>query len=702
VLSPAELPVNPRVLSRLLRGLGSRRADSADLAGLVRCDPALVLQLLAAADGPTLNEVFALQDYVEWFGADVLEALALRHAVRGLTRRLEVAPRGGLSEVWRRSLLCALTAAELAQRAGQPADDAYVAGLLHGVGQLAAWTGNGERAALRPEQDVHGAERWGGRTPHEVTGAELVTRCVQPAFLVDAVRLQRERAELLTDSPFVVRVVAVAARLVEDGATPELCGDGTLLLGLHERAVARALDDAIDAAQRNPGGVDLARGVVAPWPERGEVQPSPGAPVGAEGRTWEQVTQALGESGLRAAVRQAMSAANGKSSALRRMRQLSSLLLGFDRQLVFLANAEDRTLRVALLDGDSPRARELVIPLASSRSLLASAARERRLTQAAGVGLAQGGAGVDRVIARLLGSGGLLCVPLSSGAGVSGVIAYGVDAQFDEQHAMEDGTLSVLATSLADAVTHEAQRGREEERARTELTAQFRAMGKRVVHEAGNPLSIVKNYLRLLANKAGDGGQFREELAIINEELDRIARIVQRMGEPFAAEGETAGPLDLNALVREVVTLCNETMFVGRGIEVQQQLDPALPLLRSDPSALKQVVLNLMTNAAEAMSKGGRLMLLTADNVNLDGELFVLLQVTDTGPGVAPEVMQRLFEPGVSSKGDGHQGIGLAVSESIMRRLGGRILCRSSTGRGTIFGVLLPRNTANDATPTGY
>jgi len=80
----------------------------------------------------------------------------------------------------------------------------------------------------------------------------------------------------------------------------------------------------------------------------------------------------------------------------------------------------------------------------------------------------------------------------------------------------------------------------------------------------------------------------------------------------------------------------------------------------------------------------------------------VLLQVTDTGPGVAPEVMQRLFEPGVSSKGDGHQGIGLAVSESIMRRLGGRILCRSSTGRGTIFGVLLPRNTANDATPTGY
>jgi signal transduction histidine kinase len=84
-------------------------------------------------------------------------------------------------------------------------------------------------------------------------------------------------------------------------------------------------------------------------------------------------------------------------------------------------------------------------------------------------------------------------------------------------------------------------------------------------------------------------------------------------------------------------------------------------------------------------------MLLTSDNVNLDGELFVLLQVTDTGAGVAAEVLQRLFQHGVSTKGEGHEGIGLTVSEGIVRRLGGRILCRSSAGRGTIFGVLLPR-----------
>jgi signal transduction histidine kinase len=71
--------------------------------------------------------------------------------------------------------------------------------------------------------------------------------------------------------------------------------------------------------------------------------------------------------------------------------------------------------------------------------------------------------------------------------------------------------------------------------------------------------------------------------------------------------------------------------------------------------------------------------------------LFVLLQISDTGGGLSPELMQRLFSPGITTKGAGHEGIGLSVSFSILQRLGGRILCRSSAGRGTIFLILLPR-----------
>jgi two-component system, NtrC family, sensor kinase len=143
--------------------------------------------------------------------------------------------------------------------------------------------------------------------------------------------------------------------------------------------------------------------------------------------------------------------------------------------------------------------------------------------------------------------------------------------------------------------------------------------------------------------------------------------------------------------VQELMLLCKDTLFSKRGIEVVQQLDPQLPALHGDVGAIKQVALNLLTNAAEAMPNGGRLGVMTADNVNFGGELFVLLQISDTGAGVPAEVMQRLFKAGTTTKGEGHEGIGLAESASILQRLGGRILCRSSPGRGTIFLTLLPR-----------
>jgi len=699
LLSPAELAVNPRVLSRLLRALGERQLATAGIAGLVRCDPALTLQvLLAGATSEEEEEAFSLSACVDRVGPEVLEALLVQLAVRGLGERPEVGPHSVLHEVWRRSLLCACTAQALAERTGQSGEAAYVAGLLHAVGKLALLAQRREYAATlaaaRSDLELLRAERATTSQPHDAIGALLVRDCAKPVFLPDAIALQRERVELLIDAPFLVRVVAVSSRLVDEGPSVAACGDGALLLGVHERAVARAVDDALEAAGRNPGEVDLARNIAPGWTEPGEALVTAPAPDAAGGRGWGDVAQSLGQSGVRAALRQALATAQGQGEALRRTRNLSSLLLGLDRQLVFIASAEERALKGVPLGDEPAQVRELVIPLATSRSLLATAARERRPVHAFGAVLEEGGAAVDRVVARLLRAQGLLCIPLSSASGISGVVAAALDAPWDEQQAGA-ATLSVLTMAAADAIAHAAQRTREEERTRAEVTAQFRAVGKRVVHEAGNPLAIVKNYLQVLANKAAQSGQFREELAILNEELDRIARIVQRMGDPFVTEGDGPGALDLNALVREVVTLCNETLFAGRGIEVHQQLDPSLPLLRSEPGAVKQVVLNLMTNAAEAMPQGGRLMLLTADNVNLDGELFALLQVTDTGTGVAPEVLQRLFQHGMSTKGEGHEGIGLAVSEGIVRRLGGRILCRSSAGRGTIFGVLLPRQLAH-------
>ena len=305
------------------------------------------------------------------------------------------------------------------------------------MGKLALLGQRGDYAATlasaRTDLELLRVERTAAAQPHDTVGAVLTRDCPQPVFLADAVGLQRERVELLIDAPFLVRVVAIASRLQDEGPSQAACSDGTLLLGVHERAVARALDDAQEAAARNPGGVDLARNVAPAWSEPAE--PAAAAPDATAGRGWGEITDSLGQSGLRAVLRQALATAQGQGEALRRTRTLSGLLLGLDRQVVFVASAEERALKGVPLDDDPVQVRELHIPLASSRSLLATAARERRPVHAFGAALEEGGAAVDRVVARLLGCAGLLCIPLSSGSGISGVVAAALDAPWDERRA---------------------------------------------------------------------------------------------------------------------------------------------------------------------------------------------------------------------------------------------------------------------------
>jgi signal transduction histidine kinase len=468
------------------------------------------------------------------------------------------------------------------------------------------------------------------------------------------------------------------------------------MIGLEASATERLFEEATVAAQANPAGIPIFDGDGGPSQEAErrvvegdlslEIPLSMGSSVAGDA---VEVVSAFGSTGVHQILRQALADAVTQEEALSRIRRLIWLLTGLRHHFFFLPGSDGKRL-AGIATGDDPDSlAKLAVSLESSRSLLARAAVDFLPARATGPALDDGVA-IDRVLARMLEAVGLLCLPMVHEASTLGVIAIGLPSDWEEP-AEEEALLAWLASLAAETLSRISQRSGNEERTRAELTDRFRSAGKRIVHEVGNPLTIVKNYLKLLGDKLGEKGQFHEELTILNEELDRVTRIVQRMGDPLAIELEEPVRLDLNSVVHELMTLCRDTLFGKRGIEVVQQLDPQLPLLHADVGAIKQVALNVLTNAAEAMPNGGRLGVMTADSVNFGGELFVLLQVSDSGGGVPPEVMQRLFQPGTSTKGAGHEGIGLTESASILKRLGGQIICRSSVGRGTIFLILLPR-----------
>ncbi len=700
-LSVPELPVNPRVLSRLLSTLGDTSATSAAIARVVLADPALTLAVLRAVLSGCSDPARAssMEACIDALGRDLLQAYALLRATRQVAAGRTETPEA-LAQIWRHSLLCAEAAAALARAASLPPQECYLAGLLCDIGALARHVRAGVQAPAPRAQDLSWSDSQTTIMVLAETEDAWIGRGWLPPFVADALRLRKEAAEMLADAPFVVRALKVALALADGGASESARLLGKELLGLDLQQITRAGDAALAATRQSPVGFETAREagpsdvLAGTW----EAMP-PARPAGAAPRdAWADLGEAVGEAAFRQILYQALATAGNGLGALERLRRAWRLLTRLEQHFFFMGDGQGSGLAGTPLTGDPLELAELRVRLESSRGLIAQAAREKRLVHAFGPPVTARGSALDRVLVRMLGSEGLLCLPLLVGERLQGVAVFGLSAAWSEDQPAEGALLARLAASAGAAVVQSEQARQQQERLRNALTAQFQALGKRVVHEAGNPLTVVKNYLKVLGNKLGDASQYREELGVLNEELDRIARIVQRMGVPIAPENGEAARVDLNATVREVMMLTGETLAAGRGIEVQQQLDPQIPVLQGDPVGLKQVILNLLNNAVEAMPGGGRLTMATADNVNLGGEPFVLLQVTDTGKGIPPELMRRLFQPGFTTKGEGHEGIGLSVSESILRALGGRILCRSHEGRGTIFIVMLPRRVAGEKT----
>jgi signal transduction histidine kinase len=213
-----------------------------------------------------------------------------------------------------------------------------------------------------------------------------------------------------------------------------------------------------------------------------------------------------------------------------------------------------------------------------------------------------------------------------------------------------------------------------------------------IAHEINNPLEAVQNALYLLQKELGEDSSKRPYLDIAARETQRMSRILRQM-LGFYRQQEAMGETDLNALVEEAGGLVAKRLR-ERGVQIANQLDPALPRIRASADQLKQVVLNLLLNAADAMPKGGTITVATQAGAGAETELFgrdaVQIQVRDTGEGIPDDLLAQIFEPFFSTKTRKGTGLGLWVSQGIVQSHGGTMRVRSRIGRGTTFMITLP------------
>jgi two-component system sensor histidine kinase FlrB len=236
---------------------------------------------------------------------------------------------------------------------------------------------------------------------------------------------------------------------------------------------------------------------------------------------------------------------------------------------------------------------------------------------------------------------------------------------------------------------------------RLQRRERLEAMGQMVgciAHEIRNPLGSVELFASLLRKDLHDQPQLRiyaEHISVAVQSMDRLLSNLLAYTRPDCSK---AAWQNTNLLIREVLTLASHAMAPA-SIEVRCHVDPLVPQLWCDSGKMKQVLLNLVLNAVQAMTDGGILTIAVAMvPSSVADNPAVRLTVNDTGIGIPVDLQSRIFDPFFTTKDHG-TGLGLAIVHALVEAHHGRIDVESRLGQGTTFIITLPRGPVEDAAP---
>jgi HD-like signal output (HDOD) protein/signal transduction histidine kinase len=681
----ARLPSLPAALLQIMELAERDDVGLADLAAAVSRDAALAAKVLSTANSAYYSRgrsIATLEQCLSVLGAAQVRRIALNQSVAELFSRFQPAGGFDMRYYWYHVLCVAITAREVARILAYPqADEAYLAGLLHDVGQLALLAVDAD-AYMPIFQEVTGerglmdAENRVFNLTHAEVGAWLAQRWNLHAFFADALLYHHEPLPRLRDAHILTQVVALASLFnnMNDGECTLEDAD----LAFWQITVDQARN-LVTAATGEAKDIAEALGL--------EIKPRKNTPriTAAEQDPAESRLATLVSTHLEAqnSLPETLAAPDRESLFLGLVRS-ARMLFASPRVALFLA--QDGLLKGQALADDDSRLAELAIRLPGAGSPIAKALEGQPTL--AGKNPDQESL-ADAQVLRIFVSERLLCLPLIHASQALGVLVIGLDAAEAQDFLQRKALIATFSREggrrLGEALAqlHLAQSGREA------ALAEFQLHARKVVHEANNPLGVVRNYIALLREQMGDKTQAQEDFDLVESELRRVARILQDMKNPAASVQEAAARVDLNALINDVIRFCRMGRPEMSRVETHLDLDTSLPAIQVNGDKVKQLLTNLIFNAAEAMPEGGSVNISSAAWQSAMGQQSVEITVSDTGPGLPANVLDHLYQPVHSQKGGVHQGLGLSIVGKLVEELGGKMQCKSSR-QGTSFKILLP------------
>jgi len=225
----------------------------------------------------------------------------------------------------------------------------------------------------------------------------------------------------------------------------------------------------------------------------------------------------------------------------------------------------------------------------------------------------------------------------------------------------------------------------QQELERSRRLAALGSLAAGVAHEIRNPLSSIKGFATYFRERYGDKGQDQDTANTMIQEVERLDRVIGQLLEFARPSALKIRPVSLKDLIEHSLRLV-ESDARSKGVQVRSTLPPGLPRIAMDPDRMNQVLLNLYLNAIHAMDAGG---ILSVTSVRDEGRKQTEITVSDTGPGIDPADLERIFDPYFTTK-PGGTGLGLAIVHKIMEAHRGEVVVKSESGKGTIVSLFLP------------
>ncbi len=677
------LPAEPRLLIELLELCHSDSANFEQFANAISQDSGLTAKILQVANSPAYrqwNQITDIRRMLIILGLTNVRKIVTTCAIQQFFASFSPDFSKNIQFIWMRALLCANLAERLAKLTSyKHPGEAFLAGLLHQVGML-LFLINREKEYL-PVLDRYYAspskfltvENNLMQATHCELGAALVNSWKLDSFIADAIEFQHAETHELLSAPILLKVIAVASALSADNSArqnPEAINRAGELFNLTEGTLSDCVQKAVDSSQQMIIDVGFSGKF---YTEEDETN--------YQAEQINQNNRQLGEQVRNIALANSI----GREEISEFLELAKSFRVGIKTlfnldQLMFFRVAGNKTQLLPINDLSNHQVSEISYELTDKHSLLVTATN----TGAANMIAAEQGTISDRQVMRILDRPTTYCLPIHDDDTPLGLLAIGLAA--NEKDAFQ-ARLPLLRLLLPTIVSSYRKCDQQSSQEPSISIPEFR----KISHEISNPLTIIRNYLYILGKKLAGSDDAQQDLQYISEEIERAGNILLRAKENAGTTATQEELVNINGLIKNIEHLLNSSLYHTHKISSELLLDERIPSIVTAADKIKQILINIIKNAVEALPSQGKITVVSRDNCYQNGQQYIEITIRDNGPGIPEEILTDLFQPVQSTKA-GHSGLGLTIVKNLADELHAHISCYSSPLSGTEFKLLIPRN----------